>query len=673
MADPVVHITAGIPDSGTGNITTLGQTLVDGANATLGATTDAAIAAGAAGTINAHLRSISRDIATGVVIASGGNTIGNVGQAGAPWSQNVSQFGGAAVVTGTGIGGAGVPRVTVSSDSSLAATQSGTWNITNITGTVPLPTGAATSAKQPALGTAGVPSADVISVQGVAGGTAQPVSIAASVTVVQPTAANLNATVTGTVAVSGVSSVKPDGTVWTLTGSSANVNVSGGSISASQSGNWTTRMVGNLGAALDAVQNAAAPANELVVGGVYNSAAPTLTSGNASQLQLDVNGNLNVNIKAGAGSGGTASSVGAALPGQGTLALGSVTTAAPSYTTATANALSLTTVGNLRVDGSSVTQPVSGTFWQATQPISAAALPLPSGAATAANQTNVQGVIGAATAPASMSVVGGVFNTTKPTLTTGQSAALQSNTSGILLVDGSGVTQPISGNVGVTGSVAVTGTFWQATQPVSGTVTANQGGAPWTVKPDGTVWSLTSTSANVNVTNTVPARVTGSAGGIFDFSSAQNVATPNSAILTGAEYNSSPTAITSGNSSPLQADKQGRLLAVGAVRTSKGKQKTSITATSETTVVTAGAAGVFNDVYAFVCTNKSATSVFVDFKDSTAGTTQMTLAVPANDTRGFTVPVDSAMPQTTAANNWTATVSAAVTSIEITALYVSNI
>lgn len=41
------------------------------------------------------------------------------------------------------------------------------------------------------------------------------------------------------------------------------------------------------------------------------------------------------------------------------------------------------------------------------------------------------------------------------------------------------------------------------TQPVSGTVTANQGGAPWTVKPDGTVWTLTGTSANVDVTNTV--------------------------------------------------------------------------------------------------------------------------------------------------------------------------
>jgi hypothetical protein len=43
---------------------------------------------------------------------------------------------------------------------------------------LPLPTGASTAAKQPALGTAGTPSADVISVQGVAGGTAQPISAA---------------------------------------------------------------------------------------------------------------------------------------------------------------------------------------------------------------------------------------------------------------------------------------------------------------------------------------------------------------------------------------------------------------------------------------------------------------------------------------------------------------
>lgn len=40
-----------------------------------------------------------------------------------------------------------------------------------------LPTGAATAAKQPALGTAGTPSADVLSVQGVSGGTAIPSSV----------------------------------------------------------------------------------------------------------------------------------------------------------------------------------------------------------------------------------------------------------------------------------------------------------------------------------------------------------------------------------------------------------------------------------------------------------------------------------------------------------------
>lgn len=54
----------------------------------------------------------------------------------------------------------------------VTATQSGTWNITNISGTISLPTGAATAAKQPALGTAGSASSDVISVQGIASMTA---------------------------------------------------------------------------------------------------------------------------------------------------------------------------------------------------------------------------------------------------------------------------------------------------------------------------------------------------------------------------------------------------------------------------------------------------------------------------------------------------------------------
>jgi len=90
---------------------------------------------------------------------------------------------------------------------------------------------------------------------------------------------------------------------------------------------------------------------------------------------------------------------------------------------------------------------VTGTFWQATQPVSASSLPLPSGAATAALQTQPGVDIGDVTI---------------------------NNASGAAAVNiqdgGNSIT--IDGTVAVSGSVAVTGTFWQATQPVSGTITA---------------------------------------------------------------------------------------------------------------------------------------------------------------------------------------------------------
>lgn len=71
--------------------------------------------------------------------------------------------------------------------------------------------------------------------------------------------------------------------------------------------------------------------NSIKIAGVYNSSAPTLTSGQRVAVQLDANGNLNVNIKAGAAAGGTSSTVGSSVPSTGTLALfstGSATGAA---------------------------------------------------------------------------------------------------------------------------------------------------------------------------------------------------------------------------------------------------------------------------------------------------------------------------------------------------------
>lgn len=46
-----------------------------------------------------------------------------------PWVSNITQFGGVGLSTGTGASGTGIPRVTVSNDSNILATQSGTWTV----------------------------------------------------------------------------------------------------------------------------------------------------------------------------------------------------------------------------------------------------------------------------------------------------------------------------------------------------------------------------------------------------------------------------------------------------------------------------------------------------------------------------------------------------------------
>lgn len=96
---------------------------------------------------------------------------------------------------------------------------------------------------------------------------------------------------------------------------------------------------------------------------------------------------------------------------------------------------------------------VTGTFFQATQPISAASLPLPTGAATSAKQPAL-GTAGTASTDV-ITVQGIASGVAQPVSGTFWQA-----------------TQPVSGTVTVgNASLAVTGTFFQATQPVSGTVT----------------------------------------------------------------------------------------------------------------------------------------------------------------------------------------------------------
>ncbi len=142
----------------------------------------------------------------------------------------------------------------------------------------------------------------------------------------------------------------------------------------------------------------------------------------------------------------------------------------------------------------------------------------------------------------------------------------------------------------------------------------------------------------------------------------------------GQARTANPVAVANGQRVNATFDKLGKLIAVGAVRELKGKTHVTITAsTAETTIVAAGAAGVFNDVYGLILTNNGSAPMAVSIRDATAGTVFMVFQVPSRDTRGVMLPVDSAWVQAAAANNWTAACTPNATSADITAFYVQNL
>ena len=118
---------------------------------------------------------------------------------------------------------------------------------------------------------------------------------------------------------------------------------------------------------------------------------------------------------------------------------------------------------DVNIISSGITVPVSGTFWQATQPIS--------------------GSVSVSNFPATQPVSGTFWQATQPI----SGSVSVSNFPASQAVTGTfwQATQPISGSVSVSNFPAtqpVSGTFWQATQPVSGTVAATQSGT-WTATP----------------------------------------------------------------------------------------------------------------------------------------------------------------------------------------------
>lgn len=227
---------------------------------------------------------------------------------------------------------------------------------------------------------------------------------------------------------------------------------------------------------------AAVSGNPVLAAGSDGTNARTLKTGTDGTLKVDgsattqpVSGTVTANIGT-SGSLALDASVtaqnlaqGSTTSGQvGTLVQGAVTTAAPTYTTAKTNPLSLTTTGALRVDGSGVTQPVSGTI--------TANIGTSGSLALDASVTGLQVSQGSTTSGQKGGLTLGAVTTAAPTYTTAQSSPLSLTTAGALRVDGSGATQPVSGtvtaNIGTTNGLALDATLTGGTQKA-----INRGGA----------------------------------------------------------------------------------------------------------------------------------------------------------------------------------------------------
>lgn len=125
------------------------------------------------------------------------------------------------------------------------------------------------------------------------------------------------------------------------------------------------------------------------------------------------------------------------------------------------------------------------------------------------------------------------------------------------------VTYPTAGTLTLdfTPIQTVTVSNFPATQPVSGTVTANAGTGTFNIQANASVNQNQVAGSAIATAATGIAKVglTGNTGAAMD-AAGQNVTAPANELLTGCQFNTTPTTITSGNMSPSQCDNGGKLL-----------------------------------------------------------------------------------------------------------------
>ena len=201
-------------------------------------------------------------------------------------------------------------------------------------------------------GTAGSPNANVVSVQGVSGATALPVAGTFWQTTQPVSIASLPALAAGAAT---IGAVKQASAPWSFN----QTQVNGVAMATSAAGVQEVGVVGHAGASVDAtVGPGTAPANMVVGGLQYNGSAPTVAAGQSVALQGDSSGNLKVNVAS------------AIPPGSNTIGTVNLGTLNGAATAANQPAIV--------ADGGALAHV---TNLPATQAVSASSLPLPSNAA----------------------------------------------------------------------------------------------------------------------------------------------------------------------------------------------------------------------------------------------------------------------------------------------------
>lgn len=453
---------------------------------------------------------------------------------------------------------------------------------------LPLPSGAATSAKQPALGTAGSASSDVITVQGIASGTAQPIS---------------------------------------------------GTVTANASTNLNT------------------------------SALALETGGNLAAIKTDVD-----KIPS-QGQALAAASMPVVLPAA---QLTSLT--APTVTQGTAAAI---TAGWPVIGGELAD--TTGTFTNATQTTSVATSSF-DGYSTII--VSINGTYGTGTGVFEISDDGGTTwysvnaaRTDGSAVETGYTSLTNTNRMWTLSVSGADEfrvrsTALASGTANIRISVESMPTPEAASVSAYQTTAANFNA---TVVGTGTFATQSTMQTSTNsigkisdiTTSVVPGTAATNLGKAED---AGHTSGDTGVMALGVRNDTlADTTSTNADYAQLSTDIKGRVITTGAPRSLKGIVQVSVSNTTAETSILAATASTFHDVYGIILANTGASTTKVSIRDATAGTVRMIIEVPTLETRGFMLPVDSAVPQSAVNTAWTVQCGTATTALEVTLLYVSMV